>query len=1319
MTARVLPARVLVSRQVFLHTVLISIIVLACLIPARPAARAAAAAGSISGRVTSSTNGLGLQGTRLRIYDAINDTLAVGAVTDANGDYTVNLPAGTYAVLTDDTHGHVNEIWNNVKCSTTCDTSSVTFIDVTTTPVTGIDFVLDPGARVAGSVTSQASGLGIPNVRVFFVGTVGDQFDFSSAVTDSSGNYISDGGMATGNVIVLTFNNQGYRDEVWDNIYCLDCDAGALGTPIAVTSPNTTGGINFVLDSGAQITGNVTDFNATPLANLEVAVYEQFNRVATTFTDAQGNYATPGLPSGSYRVGTWNAGMLVDELYNNVPCPQGFCDFNTGTLIPLTVPNVASGINFVLSQGGKISGTVTAAAGATPLDNVFVNIVSSTGAFFSGAQTDQNGFYTTGAMPPGTYFAVVNNVPGFAAQIYNGVNCSQFCNTNTGTPINVVANQTNTNINFALVPGGGITGTVTNVVDGTPISNWQVQLLSGSGAALATVSTNASGVYTFNSVQVGSYYVRTNQVGNFINQLYNGVICVGCNVTTSGGTLVPVTAGVNTPNINFALGPGGRISGTITNANGGAPLQNVQAQVFNSNGFGMGSTNTNASGFFNGFAVPAGTYFVRTNNTLGFINELWDNIPCPGSSCFVTTGTPITVTVGAITPNINFALTAGGSITGTVTNQGNGQPIANLQVQVFNSSGTFLGGVNTNNSGVYTTSGFAPGNYFLRTNNNAGFIDELYDNITWAGGDVTTGTPVAVTTGITTPGINFALVQGGGGFSGTVTDAGTGLPLVGIQVQVYGSNGFFMKSQNTNTSGQYTLTGLPAGNYFSRTNVTNTQAYVNELYNNKPCHPSCNVTTGTAIAVTNGATTPGVDFSLAANFVQNGRFDFGTNNWQLFATPDMSFIVSQIVGGVFEYYRNPSPGNQAVIFQNTGMAVAANTALTARFSLGNSSSVRKRISVLVIDGDFSDISVCTFWIPAGTPMTAYRMHTHTTKAWTNAAIYFYAATAGSNGGFYRLDDVSLELAPGAPTNETECVDPFVPVPPSGTTSGEVLVNGDFNTGTLSPWQTFGTITFQIASGVFEFIRNPGQPAGVVFQSTNQPMSSRQIMTATFQLGNSSGVRKRVTAILHDSNFSDLHACTFWLAPGQALSNYAVQTYATQAWANATLSIYGATAGPEQWIRLDNASLTRTPNAAISGTNCLEPGAVPNNAPMSVAESTAMMPMSVGVTTAAGSEPAQVSVGSDVRTMLDLSATSDPRLSVRSWLVGDQEALAEVQVSTDGVSWVTVGVARASDTWETLDLDLHEFAGQVITVRFVVTADERRPAIWQIGSITVR
>lgn len=329
------------------------------------------------------------------------------------------------------------------------------------------------------------------------------------------------------------------------------------------------------------------------------------------------------------------------------------------------------------------------------------------------------------------------------------------------------------------------------------------------------------------------------------------------------------------------------------------------------------------------------------------------------------------------------------------------------------------------------------------------------------------------------------------------------------------------------------------------------------------------------------------------NLLTNSDFSSGGSGWQLYSTPDNSYVSAAVVNGVFQFTRVPPPAgtsNSATVFQNTGQAVPSGTSLLALFALGNSSSVRKRISVLVLDHDFSDLSVCTFWLPPNLPLKGYSMRTHTTKAWTNASIYFYAATEGSNGGAYRLDDVALQVQPDGPVTSTSCLDPLTAFGGIDPTGPSLLVNGDFGTGTLAPWGLFGTITQRIAGGVFEFIRESNAPpSGVVVQATGQTMYSGELMSATFQLGNSSPVRKRVTVILHDSDFSDLSACTFWLAPGQPLSSYVYRTYATKAWTNAMISFYPATTDSLQWIRLDNVTLQRTPSTVIAGTHCIEPG----------------------------------------------------------------------------------------------------------------------------------
>ncbi len=165
-----------------------------------------------------------------------------------------------------------------------------------------------------------------------------------------------------------------------------------------------------------------------------------------------------------------------------------------------------------------------------------------------------------------------------------------------------------------------------------------------------------------------------------------------------------------------------------------------------------------------------------------------------------------------------------------------------------------------------------------------------------------------------------------------------------------------------------------------------------------------------SVTLTIGATAP-----AQTELVRNGSFANGAGNWQFFATPDQSYIVSSVVNGVLEFYRVPPPpgmANQAVAFQQTGVAFTAAAPIVARVDLGNSSTVRKRVGIVVHDADFSDLAFCSFWLGPNTPLASYSIYTHTTEAWTNATISFYAASAGSDGGAYRLDNVSLQYRTG-------------------------------------------------------------------------------------------------------------------------------------------------------------------------------------------------------------------------------------------------------------------------------------------------------------------
>jgi hypothetical protein len=250
-------------------------------------------------------------GAKVQFYDLNGNSdgpVATAIADPVTGNYTQTLPDSSYGVITQNSDGLINKIWNNVPCSAVCNVNSITGVTVAGNAVTNINFILDPGGRIAGTVTDAATGLPIAGATVLFLDP-GPNVPFSSAVTDASGHYISDGGSATGTVYVGAIAI-GYQAEMYDNIKCpaLNCDP-PVPANVAVTLGATTNNIDFALDPGGRISGTVTNANGTPLANVEVRTFDSTgDNVDETFTDASGNWTSTGLPSGTYYVGTRRSG---------------------------------------------------------------------------------------------------------------------------------------------------------------------------------------------------------------------------------------------------------------------------------------------------------------------------------------------------------------------------------------------------------------------------------------------------------------------------------------------------------------------------------------------------------------------------------------------------------------------------------------------------------------------------------------------------------------------------------------------------------------------------------------------------------------------------------------------------------------------------------------------------------------------------------------------------------------------------------------------------------------------------------------------------
>ncbi len=352
------------------------------------------------------------------------------------------------------------------------------------------------------------------------------------------------------------------------------------------------------------------------------------------------------------------------------------------------------------------------------------------------------------------------------------------------------------------------------------------------------------------------------------------------------------------------------------------------------------------------------------------------------------------------------------------------------------------------------------------------------------------------------------------------------------------------------------------------------------------------------------------------NLLANGDFSAGFGAWKAFAAPAATDIVYAVNGGVLEFYRQPA-SESAVIFQPTGYPAATGTGLDAEIDIGNASGVRKRITLLIHDADFSDLQVCTFWLPPNAPMQTYRMTARTSEAWSNVTLSIYASS-NDGAAAYRVDNAALKLILTPTSSRTLCFDPNAPPAALQPDGAEWLANGDFSAG-LANWAQFFNINMQISGGVLEF-QGTGVPAGVVFQETTQSASSGTIIEARFDIG-SSAPRRRVTVLLRDADFSDLQVCTFWLPPNAALSSYVMRAYTTEAWTGASISFYPSTLGTNGWYRVDNVSFRARPSLTIIGTECYPPGTAPADLGLPALESPDLLPALLPTATPSGVEGA--------------------------------------------------------------------------------------------------
>jgi hypothetical protein len=388
---------------------------------------------------------------------------------------------------------------------------------------------------------------------------------------------------------------------------------------------------------------------------------------------------------------------------------------------------------------------------------------------------------------------------------------------------------------------GVISGRVTQFSGGAGIEDIEIyaeklDCPTGSGWAI----TDMDGYYIIDDLPDGKYEVYTGNDSDFVNVYWNDKPLWGEPDT------VMVVSNDTTPDIDFSLRVGGKITGTVTVPGTNSHQIIVYAEdTLSLRGYGCVIFLSDSSSIsYEISQLPTSIYkgYAYINDSL--VDEYYNNKSDWASA------DPLSVTEGATISDINFTLAVGGKITGTVTSSAKG-PLQNISIFAVSTTDQRFAprSTSTDASGKYKLNGLRTGYYKILARGDSTYAWEYYNGkSSWSSAD-----SVRVIAPDSVSGKDFAL-DVGGVITGYVYGAGA-VPIADAYLEA--SLPIFQslvgRWTTTAADGSYKLGGLRTGYYWVYTSIECDEMWYNDesIYQNADSVP-----------VTMPDTTSGINFNF-------------------------------------------------------------------------------------------------------------------------------------------------------------------------------------------------------------------------------------------------------------------------------------------------------------------------------------------------------------------------------------------------------------------------------------------------------------------------
>ena len=463
------------------------------------------------------------------------------------------------------------------------------------------------------------------------------------------------------------------------------------------------------------------------------------NVVATTTTDADGNYSFTRLPAGDYTVKVTKAGAIAN--LDQTEDPDSTKDNTSGT-VTLNADNpVQENINFGYVKKHAISGNVyldqnrdkTKNTGDLPQGGVTVKLVDASGAVVATTTTDTDGNYSFTGLGDGTYTVAVDKTGPLAS-----TEQTEDPSGNADSRSQAITFTRNdpdvTNVNFGYVEDYTVSGTVyydkdrsETLNNGEPgFDGITVNLLDEAGATVATTTTKADGTYSFAKLPAGKYTAKV-EPSDLLKKLEQTEDPDGTKDHTSGVVQVSHD-NPSVTNVNFGYATNYTIKGTIYRdadrseslEDGEKLYQGVTVDLLDASGNVVATTTTDAHGAYAFTNLEEGTYKVRVRQE-GPIADLVQTED-PDATKDNASGDITLELNNPIKENVNFGYISDNSIAGTVYRDDNRSGALNpgekgypeQTVQLLDKDGTVVATTKTDANGAYSFDNLPDGTYSVR-----------------------------------------------------------------------------------------------------------------------------------------------------------------------------------------------------------------------------------------------------------------------------------------------------------------------------------------------------------------------------------------------------------------------------------------------------------------------------------------------------------------------------------------------------------------------------------------------------------------------------